>query len=316
MSTYYNEQRKRYENFQKAVVDKLQGIADSLVNAGSEGITVVAGVRYDTDQTLTDAQQAQARENIGAANAEITDQMIQPVVYWDNDGTVSNSGQSLTRIAGDHFTLSSGTVTSSVFFRVGKTLGATSAQSTASNWVNQLTFSEGVLYTLTLKPISGTVEGGGSVRVAIEGKTVQAAQVVASVPLAGGTVNFVWPDAAKGGKIVLFTATDAVAADYEFILTMTIRTVLDCGVAVSDSTPIITAVPGVRYECGTVTELSFIPASSGLCEVVFASGSTPTVLTLPNTVIMPDWWTGVEANRIYDIMILNGMLGAVMSWAA
>jgi hypothetical protein len=272
-------------------------------------------VIYSAAQTLSATQQEQARTNIGAADAEITDQMIQPVVYWDNDGTVSNSGQSLTRTAGDHFTLSSGTVTGSVFFRVGKTLGATSSQSTASNWVNQLTFSEGVLYTLTLKPISGTVEGGGSFRVAIEGKTVQAAQAVASVPLAGGTVNFVWPDAAKGGKIVLYTAADAVAADYEFLLTLTIRTVLDDGVAVSGSTPIITAVPGVRYECGTVTELNFTPCSSGLCEVVFTTGSNPTEPVLPSTVRMPDWWTGVEANRTYDMMILNGTLAGVMSWA-
>jgi hypothetical protein len=61
--------------------------------------------------------------------------------------------------------------------------------------------------------------------------------------------------------------------------------------------------------------LTFTPASSGLCEVIFASGSTPTVLTLPSTVRMPDWWTGVEANRTYDLMILNGTLAGVMSWA-
>ena len=84
---------------------------------------------------------------------------------------------------------------------------------------------------------------------------------------------------------------------------------------VSGTTVIITAVENVRYECSTVTELSFTPSSSGLCEVVFGSGSTPTVLTLPETVRMPDWWTGVEANRTYDIMVLNGTLGMVTSWA-
>jgi len=86
-------------------------------------------------------------------------------------------------------------------------------------------------------------------------------------------------------------------------------------IAISGATPTIAAVSGMRYECGTVTELSFTPSSSGLCEVVFASGSTPTVLTLPSTVRMPDWWTGVEANRTYDLMILNGTLAGVMSWA-
>lgn len=54
--------------------------------------------------------------------------------------------------------------------------------------------------------------------------------------------------------------------------------------------------------------------SYGLCGFTFISGTTPTVLTLPNTVVMPEWWTGViETNRRYDIMFLDGH-GAVMSW--
>lgn len=84
---------------------------------------------------------------------------------------------------------------------------------------------------------------------------------------------------------------------------------------ISGTTATITARAGVRYLCGTMTELSFTPSASGLCEVVFTSGTTPTVLTLPQTVVMPDWWTGVEASRTYDIMIADGVRGAVMSWA-
>jgi len=46
---------------------------------------------------------------------------------------------------------------------------------------------------------------------------------------------------------------------------------------------------------------------------LFTSGSTPTVLTLPNTVKMPEWFE-IETNRTYEISILNGVYGAVMSW--
>jgi len=54
--------------------------------------------------------------------------------------------------------------------------------------------------------------------------------------------------------------------------------------------------------------------SYGLCGFTFISGTTPTVLTLPNTVVMPEWWTGViETSRRYNIMFLDGH-GAVMSW--
>lgn len=89
-------------------------------------------------------------------------------------------------------------------------------------------------------------------------------------------------------------------------------------ITVSGSTPSITAVAGKRYVCSAsaVTTLSFTPCQSGLCEVIFTSGATATTLTIPSGVKMPSWWTGVQANRVYDLMILNGLYGAVMSWTA
>lgn len=84
----------------------------------------------------------------------------------------------------------------------------------------------------------------------------------------------------------------------------------------SSATPTITAVSGARYICSAsaVSELSFTPASSGICSVRFKSGSTPTVLTLPNTVKMPDWWTGPAASTTYEISIEDGVYGVVTSW--
>lgn len=84
-------------------------------------------------------------------------------------------------------------------------------------------------------------------------------------------------------------------------------------VAVSGTTPIIVAVANTRYVCGEVTSVDFTPASSGLCELYFESGSTVAVLTLPSTVQMPEWFE-VEANTAYEISILDGK-GAVTSWA-
>lgn len=83
---------------------------------------------------------------------------------------------------------------------------------------------------------------------------------------------------------------------------------------VSGATPVIEAIEGHRYVCGEVTSINFTPSTNGLCELMFTSGSTVAVLTLPNTVKMPEWFE-VEAERVYDIIITDGVYGAVTSWA-
>lgn len=87
---------------------------------------------------------------------------------------------------------------------------------------------------------------------------------------------------------------------------------------ITGSTPSITAFPNVRYKCGEVATLSITPPASGSCEVFFTSGSTATLLTVPNTVKFPAWFdaTSLETNTIYDIIITDGVYGAVMSWAS
>lgn len=85
---------------------------------------------------------------------------------------------------------------------------------------------------------------------------------------------------------------------------------------VTGTTPSINAVANHRYVCGEVSTLSFTPCQTGICDVVFESGSTATVLTVPSTVKWPDWFNpaSLEANAVYEINILNGTLGAVMLW--
>ena len=96
-----------------------------------------------------------------------------------------------------------------------------------------------------------------------------------------------------------------------------ISDMLNAPVSVSGSTPSITAKAGIRYVCGEVATLSFTPSASGDCEVIFESGSTATVLTVPNTVKFPGWFdaTSLEANKVYDIIITNGVYGVVTSWS-
>ena len=77
----------------------------------------------------------------------------------------------------------------------------------------------------------------------------------------------------------------------------------------------ITGQPSYRYNCGEVLSLSITPPESGTIDIRFTSGSTPTILTLPSTVKMPEWWVEVEANTIYEMCITDGIYCGVMSWA-
>ena len=90
--------------------------------------------------------------------------------------------------------------------------------------------------------------------------------------------------------------------------------VLSSFVTVSGTSPVITAVSGVRYVCGEVATLDFTPCATGICDIFFVSGSTPTVVTLPNTVKFPNGEFVTEADTAYEINILDGIYGVVMSW--
>lgn len=74
----------------------------------------------------------------------------------------------------------------------------------------------------------------------------------------------------------------------------------------------------------TDTAKAKIKEMFGVEKTVTVSGASPTivaeetvtVLTLPNTVKFPDWFdpTSLEANTVYEINILDGVYGVVMSW--
>ena len=98
-----------------------------------------------------------------------------------------------------------------------------------------------------------------------------------------------------------------------------ISTMLNGPVTVSGTTPSITALPGIQYVCGEVATLDITLPASGCVDVVFTSGSTPTVLTItPPTGVTVKWANGfdptaLEANTTYEINIKDG-LGVAASW--
>ena len=85
-------------------------------------------------------------------------------------------------------------------------------------------------------------------------------------------------------------------------------------VTVTGSTPSITGESGKRYVFGTVDSISITPPSTGIVDVVFTSGTTPTVLTASG-VTWPLWFdsTSLNASTVYEINIQDGF-GAVSKW--
>lgn len=87
---------------------------------------------------------------------------------------------------------------------------------------------------------------------------------------------------------------------------------------ITGTTPVIVGVPNTCYVCGEVSSINIVPPSTGMISVRFTTDTTPTILTLPSTVIMPEWFdsTNLEAGRTYEINIADGIYGVVMSWPA
>ena len=85
---------------------------------------------------------------------------------------------------------------------------------------------------------------------------------------------------------------------------------------ITNTNPVIIGEDNHRYVCGTVDTLTLTPPSSGIVDVIFTSGTTPTVLSVPNTVKWPGWFdpTSLDASTTYEINIMDGVYGAVMAW--
>lgn len=85
---------------------------------------------------------------------------------------------------------------------------------------------------------------------------------------------------------------------------------------IESTTPEIVGAENTRYICGEVSAISITPTSSGITDVLFYSGTTASVLTLPATVKMPPWFdaSDLDTETWYEINILDGVYGAVMTW--
>jgi len=127
-----------------------------------------------------------------------------------------------------------------------------------------------------------------------------------------------WGLANASGDTTQKASSNAVG-NYTESAKSAISTMLNGPVTVSGTTPSITAMPGIQYVCGEVATLDITVPASGIIDVVFESGSTATVLTVTPPTGMTMKWIGedptaLEANKLYEINIMDGCRGMVVSW--
>lgn len=99
-----------------------------------------------------------------------------------------------------------------------------------------------------------------------------------------------------------------------------IAEMLGGSVTVVGATPTVNAKAGVRYICGEVSTLDITLPEYGIVNVMFTSGSTPTVLTIvPPSEYAVRWSNGfdpsvLEANTVYEIIVRDGQFASAYAW--
>ena len=93
------------------------------------------------------------------------------------------------------------------------------------------------------------------------------------------------------------------------------QVVTDVTVTGTDVT--IVAQANKRYLCGTVSTIAVTPCATGAFDLIFTSGSSAAILTIPSTVKWQDSSfdpTALDTDTIYEISVADGTLGLVASW--
>ena len=125
---------------------------------------------------------------------------------------------------------------------------------------------------------------------------------------------------AKAAGDTTQSASSNAVGNYTDSAKSAIHEMLNGAVFVSGTTPVINALPGVRYVCGEVATLEIIVPASGCIDVTFESGTTATVLTVtPPTGVTLKWANGfdpdnLDADTTYEINICDG-LGVAGAWS-
>lgn len=85
---------------------------------------------------------------------------------------------------------------------------------------------------------------------------------------------------------------------------------------INETDPVIVGEANHRYICGEVGSQTFTPCASGICDVVFVSGTNVAILSVSGTVKWPTWFNPdmLSQSTIYELSVMDGKYGVVMTW--
>lgn len=312
--------------------DAAQSLTDTQKAQARSNITAASLITTGT--TVTQAVQDGTTYDVQDARLStiVSGDALWPAEAWGNGGSDTTAGVSVTS-SKTSVTINGSKTSGTSFYNYTFTNGVRKVSGDdvrSANLVNaNAVMKAGHAYRITMRVVSGTYTPGSNnsadfrmYTMPVGDSTVSAIRFVKGSSLAAGDEFSITrsydTDTLLGLGMYLITGTGTFST---LVLAYTVEDVTGvCAGATyttSSATPTLNAQRGFRYICSAayVTSLSFTPSTAGICSVRFTSGTTPTVLTLPQTVKMPDWWSGVEASRTYEISIEDGIYGVVTSWA-
>lgn len=283
-------------------------LAMALSDGGGGGGSVTGVVRYSVEQNLTDAQKQTAKSNIGAAGETAL------ASVYDPNNTQIATGTTVF-VPGQHFMYKSelymavenieqgdeiepgenAIVISVDELVLEKADDATFRDAIANQFSDSVDYKKGdyVWYNGVLCLFDRDHAAG----------EWDDDDVVTDAPI----TNY-----ARDAGAVRYDGTQSLTADEKKRARLNIGAGWAGAITVTGTTPAFTEAG--RYVCASVpTEVTINPLTNDEICVVFSTGTTPPVLNVSSSLKMPDWWTGLEANRIYEISVALGLV-AVASW--
>ena len=214
------------------------------------------------------------------------------------------------------------TVSYSCFVKISNNLVRARSNTDLNNLENPITLISGHTYIARLKKISGTLTTTAedfiipSVNFYKSTKNTSLGEVLINT-----SSEFVKKIVGDGDSYNMCISVREATTLTDYLCEVTLEDITEGAmperqITISGANPTIAALPDRRYVCGELQTLSFTPAATGICDVIFESGSTATVLTVPNTIKWPSTFNPalLETNTIYEINVMNGIYGVVTTW--
>lgn len=304
------------------------------INSINTGLTDLAGhavQTYDQTETFTDAEKAQARTNIGAValsayntnnnrvNAILEYQGNQISALEVRDTTQASQISALQADTASAVKYTSQTLTNAQKLQARQNIGAAASGDTPGqgSLVANIIYNSQAGYSLD----------GMTIQEIISALNDEFSPVTIVAVLDGSSdvlafTNLRSKEFTSGGSIYNLITGYAISNDLIYKLTINSQTEavtfdnqplrLPLNEIISGASPTIAIRSDHFYKCGELTSLTVTGFTTGAWSISFTSGSTPTVTSIPSTILGLESFAA-EANTLYEINVLDNR-AVVGSW--